>query len=114
MNAPKFTPGPWLYQQGFLWRGSGKLMPTGPLKIAGHGYIPDFVDNDEEAQANSRLIAAAPELYEALQDAWSALQYIKQHYHDERTASGELYGIGWDRVATAVRSALAKARGETS
>lgn len=73
MTKTKYTPGPWHicpYKESTSKRlgvapdGAGKIAEIHPFKICGH---------DEEAEANARLIAAAPELLEALEIAASAL-----------------------------------------
>lgn len=62
------TPGPWPIER----TGDGKRIIVGPGLIEGpHGYdIAEVYSDDcdpEEATANARLIAAAPELLEALE-----------------------------------------------
>lgn len=61
----KFTPGPWV----------ADIFTNGAFRIRPHGYdIPVIADRNEcyplvaEMEANARLIAAAPDMYEALQD----------------------------------------------
>ena len=57
-------------------------------------------------EPNARLIAAAPELLEALQDMLSGWKYIRETH-------GDLYGVGWDRAQNKAQSAIAKATGES-
>jgi len=54
----------------------------------------------EEAAANARLIAAAPDFYDAAKDALAGWRYIRR-----------VYGVGWDRVEAALTAAIAKAEG---
>ena len=64
----KHTPGPWNVKEietGWI---------IGPDRIERAGYIADvhkhtIPDTDDTARANARLIAAAPDLYEALIDS---------------------------------------------
>jgi hypothetical protein len=49
------------------------------------------------------LIAAAPELLEALHDMLAEWVYIRETY-------GDLYGVGWDRAQDKANAAIAKAR----
>lgn len=56
-------------------------------------------DSLEEAQANVNLMSAAPDMYEALEDARDALKY-----------GAEYEESNW--VIAAIDQALAKARGE--
>jgi hypothetical protein len=58
-----------------------------------------------EREADARLIAAAPELLEALRDMYEGWKYI-------RSTHGDLYGVGWDRAQEKAEAALAKATGE--
>jgi hypothetical protein len=55
MNAPKFTAGPWRQRNGAFFGADGERLIQGrPV---------------QEVRANHALIAAAPELYEALAEA---------------------------------------------
>lgn len=55
-----------------------------------------------EAEANARLIAAAPDLLEACKDLLSGWMYI-------RKVHGDLYGVGWDRAQQKAIDAIAAA-----
>jgi hypothetical protein len=56
-------------------------------------------------RGDARLIAAAPELLEALRDMLAGWVYIRQMH-------GDLYGVGWDRAQGKAESAIAKAQGD--
>jgi hypothetical protein len=95
--ADKFTPGPW----EFVYEPYDKRIPIRPV-CSLPAYPLGWVDSDdvdpEEAQANAALIAAAPELYEALEAV--------------RLCGNA--GAKLTREANRkVRDALAKARGES-
>ena len=97
----KHTPGPWLAQGRYIG-------------VKGHmSYIGECGDqngnwtNEPMAVANARLIAAAPDLLEALKDMNSGWKYIRHSY-------GDLYGVGWDRAQEKADAAIAKAQGETA
>lgn len=115
-NETKFTPGPWS-----AWLGRGGHSRTGPAAAAAHLFVSEhkkspygaFVemssksmecpcialgDTKERAEANARLIAAAPELYDALAQ-WQAAdrEYDPRERMNARRARD---------------AALAKARGE--
>lgn len=67
MNKPKFTPGPWSVDSGdpFL-----VTSDADGLFVA----VTETDDrNDDECEANTHLIAAAPEMYEALRAMYYAL-----------------------------------------
>lgn len=91
----KHTPAPWIWQ----YDGTDK---SGLKVIAGDDLnIVDFVggENIQEAEANARLIAAAPELLEALEQC---LTRINPKSKDT-----------WDLKAIHVaKAAIAKATGE--
>lgn len=116
-NETKFTPGPWS-----AWLGRGGHSRTGPAAAAAHLFVSEhkkspygaFVemssksmecpcialgDTKERAEANARLIAAAPELLEALQKLCAI-----QESGDVACWAGE-----WDQA----RAAIAKATGAT-
>ena len=60
-NKNKFTPGPWVKRIA---------QPGTMLEIVGENreYVCSLLGSDEYKQANARLIAAAPDMLEALQD----------------------------------------------
>ena len=85
MTEPKFTPGPWLVAE------EAKIKhPEGTL-IAQAQYWPD-----------AHLIAAAPELYEALEEL----------YAEQKRPPLEKYKTSWEKAIRKTEAALAKARGE--
>ena len=70
--ADKHTPGPWWSPDGRVVKQDyrplteiGGCIITGVLGGSTSG--PFFIESDEEVSANARLIAAAPELLEALE-----------------------------------------------
>jgi hypothetical protein len=87
----------------------------GPWKVVPHGVEPENPDGCEfdvtvdtrspVGMANARLIAAAPELLEALEAAVFALEP-----NGTPVTEAEKYRA---KAATAARAALAKAKGET-
>lgn len=91
------TPGPWEWDAGDI--GAEYSVPYSDIfKDAGEIIIASFNDNIPEGRANARLIAAAPDLLEALEDI----------------ARGPLQGPGDFKVYAqeTARKAVAKARGE--
>jgi hypothetical protein len=99
-GAGAFTPAPWLNYEGDIWDVLEDGCPGVPL------YKPDYgiyrrwgrKFQDGEQAANAHLIAAAPELFEALSEAGG---YVREIGTPAALACLE-------RVVTALR----KARGE--
>ena len=108
MSDTKFTPGPW--EKGR--QGEVEECFT-PIHAKTHGALaqvvtemedfnpsyPDHLSKKIEVLANAHLIAAAPELYEALE---TMLQFFYIPYSE-----------GQKGAQDKARTALAKARGET-
>lgn len=92
-DQPKWTPGPWRYDR------TNGSPTTGEHMIAGAkpGYLAEVRDcGSGDVRANTHLIAAAPDLYAALDGLLGLLD------------AGSLY----EPQAYAARAALAKARGQ--
>lgn len=89
MSKAKHTPGPWDENNGRVFRGNS-------------GSICILTDQHSfgEYRANARLIAAAPELLEALQ---SIIEIGKRNTENPK----------YDGYYDAARAAIAKATGET-
>ncbi|MEN9393199.1 MAG: hypothetical protein RLZZ104_1542 [Pseudomonadota bacterium] len=111
MTETKFTPGPW---KAFFGTENNKVL-IGIGEDTGEG-ITDcgfglWRGKDEEANANAHLIAAAPELYEALLKLRSAYKSAEETEPNDRDALDKLITdlISVERAADA---ALAKASGE--
>jgi hypothetical protein len=65
MNTTKFTPGPWAFDtRGLIYRPSTN---AGIARIVGNDL------DKQKAEANARLIAASPKLYEALEILLAAI-----------------------------------------
>lgn len=102
MNT-KWTPGPWSVDDDSITIRAPDALGGEPWDVAA---VTEFCgDNpDIEVPANARLIAAAPELYEALFDA-------RSRFYSALAANGtspEMALIACEKMDTA----LAKARGE--
>lgn len=100
--APKFTPGPWV-----AWSSCGAVRTTDDRAIAsvyGHNGKPD-IDAPGVAE-NLALIAAAPDLYEALRVARSQLETLGGR---ARKSPGNDYDEIHAEVLGAVDAALARA-----
>ena len=100
----KHTPGPWKFE--ILWAGFSAIRGRDGQLIFGVAAG----DNSErrpklEIEANARLIAAAPDLLEALRQMLAAFQCDMDSYADDPDA--------WQHeVWEAARAAIAKAKGK--
>lgn len=99
MSNTKFTPGPWVYKQyqKGVW---GVGDPNTNDQIAKLEWNKEY---DSEAGANAALIAAAPELYEALGNL--LLEY---------SAISDSGNANHKNEIAAANRVLAKARGENT
>jgi hypothetical protein len=61
----KFTPGPWSIVPNII---ETEWLITAQRSDACRGYVASTAKTNDESEANARLIAAAPELYEALKE----------------------------------------------
>lgn len=98
----KHTPGPWAYRDNGHFFDVGVARDCSVVPI----YPAVCIGVSRHQEADARLIAAAPELLEALKDALSALKYI-------RALDVELYGVKFDRVETNSAAVIAKAEGKS-
>ena len=89
------TPGPWKSEDRFIFAGS-------EFKL--------YVIDEAESEANARLIAAAPDLLEALQCALDHLEYCGYGDSWER----ECALTGEDPLDKKIEAAIAKATGVTN
>ena len=104
MSAGKHTPGPWFtFANGACVGGPVGILgnPSG-ADTAGVAHCGMALRTGDELQANARLIAAAPELLDALQDALSI-------FHPE--PGEEHLAPKWSARASA---AIAKATGSAA
>jgi hypothetical protein len=114
MPETKFTPGPWVALKGCGWcvsrpdaikrREAALVVGMTPCtSLIGSGTFPD---NDMESQANAHLIAAAPELYAALEAASDTLDACGRDTIGTPTC--DFFRMQVDEC----NAVLAKARGE--
>lgn len=96
----KHTPGPWTIKAGFIvaeasgWKGAFVAKPL-------HVDIDNKVSDTPRAEANARLIAAAPDMLAALELVAPIYAHI-----DQRDTSP--FGV----TGRTVNAAIAKAKGE--
>ena len=89
MSESKFTKGEWTVEDG-------RVVACGDFRIA-YSYSGSNIPYTEPAKANAHLIAAAPEMYEAMQE------FVN------RVDKGEVRS---NKTYNKFKSILAKARGE--
>jgi len=117
MSETKFTPGPWAvrrYRAGekHLARIVQDRRPLSRVLFEPKTWFTDEglgSDEDVEFQANLSLIAAAPEMYEALE---TVAQLLRDHHADQGAEDGwqnEELRDAW----VAARDVLAKAEGRS-
>lgn len=96
---PKFTPGPWYVTGEDFYRVRRTSTDEVLATIEDGGQVdPEFALSDDEQFANAHLIAAAPDLYEALQQSADLITKM----------------LGADTITGRMAAeALAKARGES-
>lgn len=98
MSETKFTPGPWKADDNDIETAAGELLATAYAMDRDRLEGRDFY---ETAQHNAHLIAAAPDLYEALDNLAMAAEF--------QIALGDK---AWIEMHGVAKAALAKARGE--
>ncbi|MEQ5857268.1 hypothetical protein NFI08_16465 [Halomonas sp. EF61] len=110
MSETKFTPGPWFAHDDHPQHACYHIAPADYW----HDELATiYSPGDPEADANASLIAAAPELYEALEVFGRLADQLDGDDEVERTPDDE-----WAKFRLLAsdyrkaRAALAKARGE--
>lgn len=105
MNNTTHTPGPWKavqHPREHKWAWTIEGADGVGQSIARMGLV-----NDAQAvAANAHLIAAAPAMYEALQDAYEKLCYLAPDKFDD-----EEHAANWQRDLSTMLAALAHAEG---
>lgn len=103
MKTTKHTPGPWsvLYSSNVYPSIHGK--DSAPVATL-YAHTPNRCEHDvfDNSEANARLIAAAPELFEALEYSLNTLTVVLNDTPD----------VGLLNIKAKIENAIAKARGE--
>lgn len=109
MAETRWTPGPWCVeaQNASVWTEDGMLQVAHCLSVPGVGMVWDR----DELHANARLIAAAPELYAALEWITHVACGVSKAGPDE-VGDARLRPGEYEAAIAAAIAALAKARGE--
>ena len=102
----EYTPGPWRNGDPQMHIQAGNILAGNRLIANCLGFATNAIDTTvEENQANARLIAAAPDLYEAAK----AVTDMLAEYHAERRCDGDNC-VMWVAIQNA-RAAIAAAEG---
>ena len=98
MTERKWTPGPWYVSN------MSEIFHGDDCNLADCWSVHADIDEDE-CEANAHLIAAAPDMYDALESAEESIAtFIGVHGYPTDSGAGE--------ILRQVSAALAKARGE--
>lgn len=119
MNTPKHTPGPWFTNEAeaCIWARSGRRAPVATVFTAedptSEGSPESGVYSPEES-ANAALIAAAPELLEALRNFIATIDVSGGVAESDCGLSAPVADPEWCDLGDAyhqARAAIAKAEG---
>ena len=99
----KHTPAPWLVFDNHPDRACLHVAPEGSNPVCND--VATVYTSNKNADADARLIAAAPELLEALEFIFEQVTNEKNHHH---TLGAFSHGAGIDMA----KKAIAKAKGE--
>jgi len=95
------------HTEGTWYAHDGQIYPEETGKT--FAVIPHFDKENEEQQANARLIAAAPKLYEACEMALNVLTGTSYERKDGKTITNyDFFQYGMNAIAT-LKTALAEA-----
>jgi len=111
MSADNFTPGPWKVRtlDGSLGSidGAGDVMVAQAQEV----NVADRNAGSPQRKANTRLIAAAPELLDRLRDA---LEFIEDQEDVNDGPDGQPVANRAMQLAESIRTTLSKATGSAS
>lgn len=112
MSEAKFTPAPW--DSTALSRHKTIVIEYNPdFTQAGGRVVANVTGRDDEGVANAHLIAAAPDLYEALEKLCIELNGLEAFEEEVRFAIGNtIWAVIQSKIQDAT-AAILKARGET-
>ena len=106
--APAWTPGPWKAQHEFDFDPT-YIMAANGLIVAASCCDDDAPQDPQEVLANARLIAAAPEMAEALRDLLALTEALRDHVKHNLNGA-DLLAPASPRIAKA-RALLARING---
>lgn len=106
----KHTPGPWVVENGLqVWKSGHNTVESPRICTFKNAALPVEQISYVEMEANARLIAAAPDLLEALKEI--------EKWYDAIENRPSLCGLGHEKygkeeLPKIIRAAIAKAMGE--
>lgn len=103
------TKGPWQRDGSHLYGPDPQRLLIAQMCYIGRGY-------QEESEANHRLIAAAPDLLEALKLIWSMFDdgRIVRNIANDGEPDWALKMLNFTRELQTIQKAIAKAEGQTT
>ena len=114
MTDPKHTPSPWMVHHMNMAPKDWALLGRCEVTVVCHGarvVAAVWGDDDEQEQANARLIEAAPDLLAALKRAEVVCE---DAYHDAKAAYEKDNAAAALEAWEMVKSAIAKAEGRAN
>ena len=106
MSAPKHTPGPWHFSTDPQPNGCPIIGSNRGVMLAMLAHSVNHDDQRGEAVANALLIAAAPDLLEALKCCIPFMKYPRD--------ASDLFVVIHDAAIAKARAVIAKAEGAAS
>jgi hypothetical protein len=102
MSEQKFTPGPWRYELTDSMEDDEDAF----VVMSDECDIAEVVSPGDTAEANARLIAAAPDLLAACKEAYARLgDRYRDPSHEQFAAENRRWNAMIDAIAAAVRKA---------
>ena len=113
MTEAKHTPGPWVV--GNRYTATGVYTTNGGLVANTHGAQRNFRRDEHiiEQDANARLIAAAPDMLEALRAARAEIVSLEWAHFNEFGRPGDTFDawLSNNEALPVIDAAIAKAEG---
>ena len=107
MSEHKHTPGEWFARKDEGWKGWSVADDAHTL-IATVSDDDEHLHDNEQDEANARLIAAAPDMLEALE----SFNHLVPELWGDMVVDGQMTLIVDEDTIDAIKAAIKKARGE--
>lgn len=118
MTEPKFTPGPWTFDDTTESFGRPAVVAKGAERYSTYGPVCLTMKRHPNYKSNAALIAAAPEMYNAEKDKITHLQTLKNQIRcllapkKDTVVTLDFVLKYIDAIIGDTENLLAKARGE--